>query len=279
MNMLREFFNYFISVMMGRRDSLTAFLEPLTMGERYLRWGLETRDIRDFRSAMDHLHLCHDRDAPMASLLIRKYNCIGDITTAAIETLLMRHNRVIEDSIKAENNYRDELEFVTKKIGEGKEFIRKLQDEGSLIKAKAEMSRLAELEDNARHLREVIASGDSRTEIFDSYDEITSDGMRFFRELDHASAMVMANPILGVSGSESLSGQLRTKLDHLRDRLEKANPVNAERETVAPGAAGAAAAAGKPLPAGAKPAAKPAAAKPGGKAPPPKQQAGAEMAG
>ena len=228
MNMLREFFNYFISVMMGRRDSLTAFLEPLTMGERYLRWGMETRDIRDFRSAMDHLHLCHDRDAPMASLLIRKYNCIGDITTAAIETLLMRHQRVIDDAVKTENNYREELLSIQKKIGEGKDYARKLQEEGSLIKAKTEASRVAELEENAERLREMLDSGEGRTEIYSSYDEITSDGQRFFRELDHASSMVLANIMLGASGADTLAGQLRSKLEYLRDRVEKANPINQE---------------------------------------------------
>ncbi len=229
MNMLREFFNYFISVMMGRRDSLTAFLEPLTMGERYLRWGTETRDIRDFRSAMDHLHLCHDRDAPMASLLIRKYNCIGDITSAAIETLLMRHNKVIEDAVKTENNYREELELLIKKVAEGKDYVRKLQEEGSLIKAKSEESRVVELESNIVHLREMLASGEGRTQVYESYDEITSDAMRFFRELDHASAMVMANTLLGASGAETLSSQLRSKLDYLRDRIEKANPIRSEK--------------------------------------------------
>ncbi len=225
-NMLREFFNYFLSVMMGRRDSLTAFLEPLTMGERYLRWGMETRDIRDFRAAMDHMHLCHDRDAPMASLLIRKYNCIGDITTAAVETLLMRHQRVIEDSVKAENNFREELEIVVKKIADTRDYARKLQDEGSLIKAKTEQSHIEELEDNAVRLREMIDSGESKSEIYESYDEITSDSLRFFRELDHASAMVMANPMLGEEGAETLSNQLRTKLEYLRNNLERANPVN-----------------------------------------------------
>ncbi|MCD8350772.1 MAG: hypothetical protein LUC93_09200 [Planctomycetaceae bacterium] len=228
MNMLREFFNYFISVMMGRRDSLTAFLEPLTMGERYLRWGLETRDIRDFRSALDHLHLCHDRDAPMASLLIRKYACIGDIATAAVETLLMRHQKVIEDAVKTENGYREELETVVRKIQEGKEYVRKLQDEGSLIKAKSEQSRVNELEENSVRLREMLESGEGRTEVFDSYDEISSDALRFFRELDHASSMVMANAMLGESGAESLSSQLRTKLEYLRDRMERANPVGSE---------------------------------------------------
>ncbi len=248
--MLREFFNYFISVMMGRRDSLTAFLEPLTMGERYLRWGMETRDIRDFRAAMDHMHLCHDRDAPMASLLIRKYNCIGDITTAAIETLLMRHQRVIEDSVKAENNFREELEIVVKKIADTRDYARKLQDEGSLIKAKTEQSHIEELEENAVRLREMLDTGEGRTEIYESYDEITSDSLRFFRELDHASAMVMANPMLGEDGAETLSNQLRTKLDHLRDSIERANPVNEAKPidpAAAPQAAGAAAkSAGQP---------------------------------
>lgn len=228
MNMLREFFNYFISVMMGRRDSLTSFLEPLTMGERYLRWGTETRDIRDFRSAMDHLHLCHDRDAPMASLLIRKYNCIGDVAAAAVETLLERHNKVIQDAVKEENNYREEYDLIRKRIGEGKDYVRKLQEEGSLIKAKNEESRVAELEENAARMREMIDSGEGRTEIYNSYDEVASDAMRFFRELDHASAMVMANSMLGAAGAGALAGQMRARLDHLRDLIEKVNPVAAD---------------------------------------------------
>lgn len=227
MNMLKEFFNYFISVLMGRRDSLTAFTEPLTMGERYLRWGMESRDIRDFRSAMDHLHLCHDRDAPMASLLIRKYNCIGEITTAAIETLLMAHQRIIESSMKTEDSYREELEIISKKVDQGREYIRKLQDEGSLIKAKNEASRIADLELNAQHLKEMLESGEGRTEVYESYDRMSMDAARFFRELDHASAMVMANPMLGASGTEILSSQLRGKLEYLRDRMERANPTSA----------------------------------------------------
>lgn len=230
MNMIREFFNYFFSVIMGRPDSLTAFLEPLTMGERYLRWGMETRDIRDFRSALDHLHLCHDRDAPMASLLIRKYNCICDVTTAAIETLLMKHTKVIDDALKTENSYREELEDIIKKVADGKDYVRKLQEEGSLIKAKTEESRVSELASNAEHLREMLASGDGRTEVYDSYDHITADAQRFFRELDHASSMVMASTLMDPSGAETLAGQLRNKLDYLRDRVEKGNPILKEKK-------------------------------------------------
>ncbi len=226
MNMLREFFNYFLAVLMGRRDSLTDFLEPLTMGERYLRWGMETRDIRDFRAAMDYLHLCHDRDAPMASLLIRKYICIGDVATAAVETFLMQHQRVIEDSIKTENNYREELDSVVRKTAQTRDYMRKLQGDGSLIQAQNEQVRIDGMEATAARLREMLETGEGKTEIYESYDEITSDSIRFFRELDHASAMVMASGLLGKDGAETLSAQLRAKMEQLRDRLEKANPVN-----------------------------------------------------
>lgn len=229
MNMLKEFFNYFLSVMMGRRDSLTSFLEPLTMGERYLRWGMDTKDLRDYRSALDHLHLCHDRDAPMASLLIRKYNCIGDVAGAAIETLLSRHQHVVEDAVKTENSYREELESLAKNIADTKDYVRKLHEEGSLIKAKAEESRLTELENNIVRIREMLETGEGRTEVFDSYDSITSDAIRFFRELDHASSMVLAASMLGEAEAESLSNQLRSKLEHLRGKVEKANPVMSEK--------------------------------------------------
>ncbi len=226
MNMLREFINYFFDVLMGRRDSLSNFLEPLTMGERYFRWGLETRDIRDFRAGMDYLHLCHDSEAPMASLLIRKYTCIGEIASAAIETFLMRHRRVIEDSIKTETHYREELEEIIKRIAGLKDYILKLQRNGSLIQAQTEQTRIVGLEASAERLREVIDSGEGKTQIFESYDEITSDSIRFFRELDHAAEVVMASKLLGKDGAETLSNQLRAKMEQLRVILERENPVN-----------------------------------------------------
>ncbi len=226
MNMLREFFNYFFAVLMGRRDSLTNFLEPLTMGERYLRWGMETRDVRDFRAGMDYLHICHDRDAPMASLLIRKYTCIGELAAAAIETFLMRHKRVIEDSVKTENGYREELEEIVKRISQLRDYIRKLQGDGSLIQAQIEQLRVNDLEASAERLREVIDSGEGKTQIFESYDEITSDSIRFFRELDHAAEVVMASKLLGKDSAETLSNQLRAKLEQLSASLERENPVN-----------------------------------------------------
>lgn len=272
MNMIREFVNYFLAVMMGRRDSLTSFLEPLTMGERYLRWGMESRDIRDFRSAMDHLHLCHDRDAPMASLLLRKYNCIGDVCSAAISTLMAKHQRVIEDTVKMENKYRDELNGIEKKLTEIKEYIRKLQEEGSLIKAKSEEARMADMSENAQRLIETLDSGEIRTAVYDSYDEISADALRFFREVDHAMSLVLGSTILGESAATGLANHLRGKLEFLRGQIDELNPIDQKKLAEAKAAeakqtraaagpakpAGKPGAAGKPAPA---PANKPAPAK------------------
>ncbi|MCC8189025.1 MAG: hypothetical protein LIP77_00090 [Planctomycetes bacterium] len=227
MNMLREFFTYFFSVIMGRRDSLTAFLESLTMGERYLRWGMESRDIRDFRAAADHLHLCRDRDAPMASLLVRKYNCLGDITTAAVETLLMRHQKVVDDAAKTETGYRTEMEYLQKKAGESRDYAQKLVDRGDPLQAGIEERRAAEMDANATRLREMLDTGEGRTAVFESYDAITADAARFFRELDQAATLVTANTTLGATEAETLSSQLRNKLGYLRDRLDKASPLPA----------------------------------------------------
>ena len=226
MNMLREFLIYLRGVLMGRRDSLPAFIEPLTLGEHYLRWGTNTCDIRDFRKAMDYLHLCKDRDAPMASLLIRKYACIGAVATAAVETLLMRHRRIIEDSIKTENRYREEIDITTKKISQSRDYMRKLQGEGSLIQVQSVQEQIQQLEASEARLREMLDSGEVKTEIYKSYDDITLKSAPFFRELDHASAVVMANALLGSDGAGMLSGQLQKTMKDLQAYLEKANPVN-----------------------------------------------------
>ena len=225
MGMVREFFDYFFSVMMGRRDTLTAFVEPLTMGERYYRWGLENGDIRDFRAGMDYLHLCNDHDAPMASLLLRKYHCISDLTVSAMDSLLIRHSKVIESAFKTESVYREERETILKAIAESRDRVRRYQEEGSLIKAKNEEKRTGELVDNAARYQEMIESGEGRTEIYNSYDEICADAQRFFRELDQAAVTIIMSGRLDKSIAESLSNQLKSKLDQLKDKLEKANPV------------------------------------------------------
>ncbi len=142
----------------------------------------------------------------------------------------MRHRRVIEDSVKTEMRYHDELEAATKKIANIRSYMRKLIEEGSLIKAQFEQERIDEHEATAERLREMIDSGEGKTEIYESYDEITFGSIYFFRELDHASSLVMANAMLGPDGARTLSNQLRRKLEYLRESLERENPISKETQ-------------------------------------------------
>lgn len=195
------------------------------MAERYLRWGIENGDLRDFRASLDQLHLANDRDAPMVNLVLRKYNCLSDVAMSAVESLLHQHQKVIDASIVTENDYRSERESILKLLTTARTKVRQLQDEGSLIKAKEEERKVAELELSAQHIQELIDSGEGRNEVYASYDKTVADAMRFTRELDQAALMVAVNAKLGPQLAESLSGQLRSRLEHIKSKIDAVNPA------------------------------------------------------
>ena len=223
--MLREFFHYFALVVQGKRDPLTGFVEPLTMAERYLRWGRENGDIRDYRCAVDQLSLCVDRDAPLASLVLRKYACLAEAVTAAVDLLERRHRKVLDQAAKNESDLHAEKEALARAILVGKQKIRKLQDEGSLIKVKDEEKHVAEFQSKINHIDESLASDEAHSDICDSYDRMVAEAQKFLRELDQGAAMVTMCSRLEADAIQSLTDQLRTRLDSLRERLDKLNPT------------------------------------------------------
>jgi len=53
MGIVGDFFSFVGSMLLGKKTSSNEFLEALTMAERYMRWGSERGDLRDFQSAFD----------------------------------------------------------------------------------------------------------------------------------------------------------------------------------------------------------------------------------
>ncbi|MCX7935953.1 MAG: hypothetical protein N3A66_11925, partial [Planctomycetota bacterium] len=60
MGLFSDFFRFVASLMLGKQDAARTFFEPLIMAERYLRWGAQRQDMRDFRRALEYLGTVRD---------------------------------------------------------------------------------------------------------------------------------------------------------------------------------------------------------------------------
>ena len=223
--MLGEFLRYFWAVVSGRRDPLVTFLEPLTMGERYLRWGSEKGDLRDFRTGLDQLRLCPDAYAPMTSLILRKYACVGDLCGTALDRLAIRHQRIAATAEKERQERLYEKDVLEKNLANSRVKAERLHSEGSILKAKEERRITGEIESQLREVNNAIEESQYLSRLCESYDETIADASRFFQEMDQAIVFINACQRLPAELKSSLASHLQQRLDTYKARLDGMNPI------------------------------------------------------
>ena len=231
MSLTGDFFRYFFAVVGGRRDPLHAYLEPLTMAERYLRWGREQGDPRDFRAGLEHLSLCSDSDAPIPNLVLRKYTLLSDLASGGVEQLLGRYEDLKRKTEKAREDLAFERANQEEIVAEFRDRVERLTKDGSLLRAREEEKKRVEAAERLRALEEQEAAAADTDELCDLYDQLASDVARFLTYFDQAAAFLPRCEKLDARTRESLSGQLRQRLDGLRNRLDAADPIPEERQS------------------------------------------------
>lgn len=230
MGMFGDFFRFFFAVVAGRRDSLVAFTEPLTMAERYLQWGREKGDLRDFHAGLEQLRLCDDNDAPLPTLLIRKYACLQDLAQAGVDALLSRHERKLNAARRRENDLRYEFDNLTSIIQDSHKAIERLRSDGSLLKAREQERILAEQNNRMASLREKMDDTDEQTALCESYDHTVAECERFFGYLDRAVMNVAVGRKLSADARGAMGRQITDRIDHLRGRINQLDPMRDESD-------------------------------------------------
>ena len=109
MGMFTDFVRFMGSVLLGRKDASRAYAEALGMSERYVRWGTERGDIRDFMSALEQLDLCRDSDAPKSEFVVRKYTAMLNATSGILGGLIRKHKERVSEAGASQGKLSKEL--------------------------------------------------------------------------------------------------------------------------------------------------------------------------
>ena len=231
MGMLGEFVRYAYDLVSGRGDRLAGFIEPLTMAERYLRWGQQNSDLRDFRAGLEQLRLCLDADAPLPILIIRKYSCLLDLARSGVDTLLTRHEKGLQEEERIENETRYERDAIRQVVEDTTSLIARLKADGSLLKAKEQERKQAEQRQRLAALEQNLAEIEERGDLCDSYDATVAECARFFQYLDQAQVSLSICHKLPADTRQALANQLAEHLEQARARIARLDPTEKSKGT------------------------------------------------
>lgn len=233
MGIVSDFFKFFTSVMLGSKDSNKAFLEPLNMAERYVRWGEERHDLRDFIAAFNQLDLCRDEDAPKADLLLRKYMAMTNAVGGAVVLMIGSHKNKLKGLQDGHQTLVKEKATVEGQIKTAHMRIEQLKKEGSLIKAKEEEKHVEELNIKLAHLSKVLETGEDMEGMYSSYDQMVAEAERMCQRLEGAVLALEVNEKLSADAVNTLRTQITGRVEEVRQKVAELEPEGRQQDDTA----------------------------------------------
>ncbi len=224
MGMFTDFVRFMGSVLLGQKDASQAYAEALAMAERYVRWGTERGDIRDFRSAMDQLDLCRDADAPKSEFVVRKYAGLVNATSGILAGLIRKHKERVSEAGASQGKLSHELSALEGQIEVAKKRAEELKAEGSLIKAQDEERHLNEMRTRVSHLRQTLAAHGDRAESAESYEALVSESERLCENLEAGIVSLEMNPELPADVVGTVRDLIRDRLETMRSEVQALSP-------------------------------------------------------
>ncbi len=232
MGLLSEFFQFMSSVVLGRKYASQEFREALSMGERYIRWGNERGDIRDYASAMEQLDRCNDEDAPRAEFVVRKYNALLTAVSSTFEYRLKKYKELCAKLDAANMGMRREQETLADQIVVARKRIDSLKAEGSLIKAKEEERHIEELKARKASLENKLNSGQSDEELAGAYDKFVAETETLCQDLEARMIGLETAGNIAPGALGPLSKQIQDRINSIRLSLKELAPSGNDSEVL-----------------------------------------------
>jgi len=141
-----EFLQRLLKTLFGLDQEARKYREDLATAERYLRWGGDKGNLRDFERAEAFAAKLDDRNAPNPYARLRRQWVLADASLAFARGRLAETSmriesirKILEDEVEGYKNAASQLAELRKRVAA-------LEAEGSLISANAERRRLGEME-------------------------------------------------------------------------------------------------------------------------------------
>ncbi len=225
MGLVQDFVRFVSGFLLGKKDATRAYLEAISMGDRYLRWASERRDIRDYYQALEQFELCSDEDAPKAEMLMRKYNGLCDCTIGAVQLLIEKYRQNIAAFQQTGTKLQGEKKQTQDAIDLGQKRIEQMKREGSLIKAKEEERKLTDLQHRMSQIDEALANDDHSAEIMTSFVAMNEEGERLCIRLENSLSLLSAKENIPAQEIvQTLRSKVLDRLEGARGEMRAANP-------------------------------------------------------
>ena len=208
----------------GLKDHGKDYAELVESAERYLRWGQQRKDIRDYQSALENCLKCRDDYAPKPDLKLRRHTIQADTLCGLVqcETRLFQDRN--GDTIEKKKKLIAEIDDIKGRMEEQKEYIRALQLDGSLIKAKEAQIRLDELVRHCDNQTEVLNSGSIDMELQQEYGGLEDTCSRHRSDFDLCLGALMALEGVDQRFKDEVSERLRLEMPLLMETVHDQSP-------------------------------------------------------
>lgn len=225
MGLFGDFFHFISSLALGQKDSSQAFLEPLTMADRYLRWGEERGDLRDYTACLTQLNQINDEDAPKADLVIRKYNLYCNATLGAVRLIMQQHKELESSARSSRNELAKEQKQLLSQLKVHQEKVDQLKADGSLISAKEEQRHVDEINTRLKAVNKSLDAEDVPSEVLESYDHMGREADRLLGNLEQALVSLETNTNLPGESVGTLRDQIVTRIESTRNEISEMAPA------------------------------------------------------
>ncbi len=220
MSMLKDFVKFFGAMLAGQQNASAKFLESLSSSERYIRWGDEREDQRDFITALGMAESCNDADAPKAEVLPRKYNAMCNSAIGAIRLMIKRHQSNTQNIMEAKRQLQNEARTVAELLKKSMANIQRLKSEGSLIKAKDEEKHTEELKVKLMSLKKQVDTAESDLQVTTGFGNLITEAEEILRRVETALAGLTMNQELPSATVSSIQQQIGKRLSEIRAELQ-----------------------------------------------------------
>ena len=226
MDIFKDFWRFLGVVFLGMKDDSKAFIENLEAAERYLRWGDERRDIRDYQKALRHCEECVDKYAPKSDTLARKYTTLFEIILGIIRLNIAQFVQKNDQALNGRGDMEGAVNSARKALQTSLATIEKLEKDGNMIKAKDERSHAEELERNLARLEEDLEHNNPCLKLDAEYQNTLDECRQYKTRMELGFAAVQQIENIPSETLDQIVVSARSQLSNIEDELYSLAPGN-----------------------------------------------------
>jgi hypothetical protein len=215
----------FFGVVLGvLPDNTKAFSENLEMAERYVRWGDERHDVRDYLAAAKHCENCRDEDTPKVDLLLRKYSTLYSALLGIMRVNVEKFRTASKKARQELANMRSEIDGTRKGLNAARTTVDRLEADGNMIKAKEELRHVEEIERHLARLEDDLKEQNPLKELGVEYRRTYDEHMQRRTRLELSFAALLQAEDIAPEMKENVIAAAKSQLGSIEADLTSLAP-------------------------------------------------------